>query len=94
MKVTEKEVAYISSLARLHLEGDERRTMAEHMSHILEYIEKLNSVNTSTADSTFHAMEKTNAFRDDEVQESLPTQEALRNNPAPHGNFFIVPKVL
>jgi len=94
MKVTEKEVAYISSLARLQLGEDETRTMAAHMSRILEYIEKLNSVNTSTARSTFHAMEKTNAFRDDEVQESLPTQEALRNSPAPHSDFFIVPKVL
>ncbi|HBL46761.1 MAG TPA: Asp-tRNA(Asn)/Glu-tRNA(Gln) amidotransferase GatCAB subunit C, partial [Planctomycetaceae bacterium] len=41
-----------------------------------------------------HAIEISNVFRDDQLQESLPRDQALSNAPQTDGNYFLVPAIL
>ena len=47
MKVTEKDVAYVADLANLELTEDERRGMLRDLNSILEYVDRLNELDTS-----------------------------------------------
>lgn len=103
MKITDKDVAYVADLANLELTVEERGRMLRDLNSILEYVDRLNEVDTtnvppmaqcfaaSTEERTGHAM------RDDireGLRKSLPHEEALQNASESDGTFFLVPKVI
>ena len=110
MKVTEKDVAYVAELANLELTDEERKGMLRDLNSILEYIDRLNELDTSDVppmaqvsdrygvDSTKQGSERfAYASREDILEglrKSLPHDEALANAPDADGHFFRVPKVI
>ena len=50
MKVTEKDVTYVADLANLELSGDERVAMVRDLNSILDYIDRLNELDTSNVE--------------------------------------------
>ena len=47
MKVTDKDVSYVAELANLELTDEERKGMLRDLNSILEYIDRLNELDTS-----------------------------------------------
>jgi aspartyl-tRNA(Asn)/glutamyl-tRNA(Gln) amidotransferase subunit C len=104
MKVTGKDVAYVADLANLELTDQERQRMLKDLNSILEYIDRLNELDTSDVppmaqiSNKFGGMEESGGFgdalRDDVVVPCLPHNEALKNAPETDGDFFKVPKVI
>ena len=110
MKVTEKDVAYVADLANLELSNEERTRMVRDLNSILDYMDRLNELDTQDVPamaqvSDRHAVNKSgetvagfaNAGREDVLyglRKSLPREEALQNAPESDGTFFIVPKVI
>lgn len=81
-------------LARLRLPKEEMDRFAGKAEHIVEYIEKLKTIDTSKIEPTSHAIEVVNAFREDAVQPFADAKKILAIAPATHENFFEVPKVI
>ena len=50
MKVSEKEVHYVADLANLELSGEEREHMVRDLNSILDYMDRLNEVDTTTVE--------------------------------------------
>lgn len=94
MKITSDEVQYVANLARLELTSVEALEMACQLDQILSYVDKLNELDTSAVAPTTHAISITNAFREDDLRESLSQEKALANGPRQNGESFVVPKVL
>lgn len=94
MHISVQDVEHIANLAKLSLSEDEKIEYSKQLGDILEYVEKLNELDTSDVEPLSHVMEVTNAFREDEPGESLPREEALANAPKSDGEFFVVPKVI
>jgi len=94
MKITEKEVLYVADLARLNLDGAAIEKFAGQIGEILEYVDKLNEVNTEGVKPTSHAISLINAFREDEQSAHLDREKALANAPQKEDSNFIVPKVV
>lgn len=94
MKITLEEVQYVARLARLQLSGSEAEAMTGQLDRILSYVDKLNALDTSAVAPTTHAIAMVNAFREDELQESLGREVALANGPQQNGAAFVVPKVI
>ena len=106
MKVTEKDVLYVAALANLELTAEERPRMVRDLNSILEYMDKLNELNTTaveplaqvvTVATTDAADPYSYAAREDIIEglrKSLPHEEALQNAPDTDGTFFRVPKVI
>jgi aspartyl-tRNA(Asn)/glutamyl-tRNA(Gln) amidotransferase subunit C len=94
MKITIDEVRYVAGLARLELAPEEAVAMAGQLDRILSYVDKLNELDTSAVVPTTHAISITNAFRDDDLVESLGQEKALANAPRQNGEAFIVPKII
>jgi len=93
-KISREEVRHVADLARLELSEQEELRMTEQMNQILGYMDQLNELNTEGVSPTTHAIELRNVFREDEVRESLPREQALANAPQSDGVNFLVPKVI
>ena len=94
MKITQEEVAYVANLAHLDMTPDEVERMTRQLDEILGYIDKLGELDTENIQPTTHAISMRNAFREDEVKESLDREEALANGPLQNGEAFVVSKVI
>ena len=94
MAVTIQNVEHIAKLAKLEFTDAEKEKFTHQMNQILEYMEKLNSLDTSTVEPLSHVIELRNVFRADEVKPGVSTEDALKNAPAKNEQFFKVPKVI
>src|SRR5258708_10893462 len=110
MKVTEKDVAYVADLANLELSEDERTRMLRDLNSILDYIERLNELDTSKVEPMAQVSDRYGvddskqgserfayASREDVVEglrKSLSQEVALENAPDADATFFRVPKVI
>jgi aspartyl-tRNA(Asn)/glutamyl-tRNA(Gln) amidotransferase subunit C len=110
MKVTEQDVAYVADLANLELTEDERRGMLRDLNSILDYVDRLNELDTSDVPPMAQVSDRYGvdqgkqgserfayAVREDVLEglrESLPHDEALANAPDADEEFFRVPKVI
>ena len=110
MKVTDKDVAYVAELANLDLTEEERTGMLRDLNSILDYIDRLNELDTSDVPAMAQVSDRYGvdeqeqgsarfayASRDDVpegLRKSLPHEEALRNAPDADEEFFRVPKVI
>ena len=94
MKISKKEVEYIARLARLYLTEQEKEIYTEQLGKILEYIDKLNQLDTEGVFPTSHVVSISNVFREDEVKQSLSREEVLSNAPEEEAGHFKVKKVI
>lgn len=92
--LTREEVRHVAMLARLGLSDEEVETLRSQLGQVLEYIDILQSVDTSAIAPTAQVLSHINVSRPDISRPSLPTDEALANAPAREGEFFRVPAVL
>ena len=92
--MTKDEVIKVAALARLELTEKEIEQMTRQLDTILSYVAKLDELDTTGVAVTTHTQDVTNAFREDEVSESLSRQQALANGPRKNEEAFIVPKII
>ena len=100
MNVTEKDVAYVADLANLELTAQERQRMLKDLNSILDYIDRLNKLDTSDVPPMAQVSVESGqsagkpAWRGDLPRPSLPHSDAMKNAPETDGDFFKVPKVI
>jgi aspartyl-tRNA(Asn)/glutamyl-tRNA(Gln) amidotransferase subunit C len=94
MAITIKDVEHIAKLAKLEFTGSEKEKLTLQMNQILDYMEKLDSLDTNNIEPLSHVIELSNVFRSDEVKPGVSTEDALKNAPAKDEQFFKVPKVI
>lgn len=94
MSVTIKDVEHIAKLARLKLSDKEKTEYTGQLNNILDYMEKLNELDTENVVPLTHPTEKENVLREDVVKESLPRKKALKNAPKANDEYFLVPRVI
>lgn len=92
--IDRSQVEHIARLARLSISEEDKEALAQHLSAILGYMEKLNSLNTEGIEPTSHVLDIANVFRDDDPIPSLRPDDALSNAPERSGNFFKVPRII
>ena len=94
MILSNEEVRHIAQLARLQLNPEEVDPIARQMNDILIYMDQLNKLDTSEVEPTSHALQLANAFREDQVEPSLPLEESLAIAPEQGRSAFVVPKII
>jgi len=94
MKITREEVQRVAALARLQLSAEEQAALTKQLDKILQYMEKLNLLDTAQVEPLAHAVDIVNAFREDKAAPSPFTEALLANAPARERNFFKVPKII
>ncbi len=92
-KLTEKDTEHVAMLARIALTPDEIKAFTQQLNNILDYFKKLEEIDTSAVEPTYHILDLVNVTRPDKVSPSLPVDEALANAPKKQENYFKAPKI-
>lgn len=94
MKIDSQTVDKIAHLARLELAADEKQEMIGDMNKILDFMAKLNEVDTDGVEPLIYMTDEVNTYREDVVKQEITHEEALLNAPKQDGEHFLVAKVI
>jgi aspartyl-tRNA(Asn)/glutamyl-tRNA(Gln) amidotransferase subunit C len=94
MPITREQVEYVARLSRLELTEEEKGRFAGQLEAILEFVGKLNELDTAGVEPLIHVAPRQNVSRDDVPGQSLPRDEALANAPDQNEGSFKVPRII
>ena len=94
MAIGKQEVRRIATLANLEFSGEEIDRFTQQFNSILEYVARLNALDTSAIEPTAHVGSGSHALRDDALVPSISREDALANAPDSDGAHFKVPRVI
>ncbi|HMO62886.1 MAG TPA: Asp-tRNA(Asn)/Glu-tRNA(Gln) amidotransferase subunit GatC [Ferruginibacter sp.] len=94
MEVNDTLVDKLAHLSRLEFNAAEKDAIKNDLQRMIQFVEKLNELDTTGIKPLLHMSENVNVLREDEVQGSIVTAEGLKNAPLHDGTFFKVPKVI
>ena len=92
VQIDEKLVKEIATLARLDLTDEETKMFVSQFKDILDYVSILNEVDTENVAPAYLSSNKS-VTREDEVEESVPTEEFLSNAPQSKDEYVVIPRV-
>ena len=92
--ISMNDVKYVAGLARIHLKDDEVNHLTKDLENILDYINKLNTLDVTDVQPTSHVLPLKNVHRKDEVRPSLTQEETLKISVEQQDSAFKVPKVI
>jgi aspartyl-tRNA(Asn)/glutamyl-tRNA(Gln) amidotransferase subunit C len=93
VKVDAKLVREIATLARLDLSQQETEMFVSQFKDILDYVSILNEVDTENVPPAYLSTANRSATREDEIEESVPTEEFLVNAPEAKDGYIVIPRV-
>jgi aspartyl-tRNA(Asn)/glutamyl-tRNA(Gln) amidotransferase subunit C len=94
MQIDKDIVNKIAHLARLEVTEQETEELIQDMSRILDFMAKLNEVDTSNVEPLIYMTNEVNVLREDVMKHEITHQEALLNAPEQDGQHFLVAKVI
>jgi aspartyl-tRNA(Asn)/glutamyl-tRNA(Gln) amidotransferase subunit C len=95
MKITRGTIEHVANLARLRFGEEELEGFISQLNDILQYVDKLNELDTSNVPPTSHMFFTKTPMREDMVRaEPAPTGKLLENAPQRKDGFYVVPRVI
>lgn len=94
MKLSREEVQDVAMLARIALTGKEVDEFSAQLSAILDYVGKIDGLDTEGVEPTFYIHPIQNVWRPDEQHRPLAAEETFANTVECDGNYFRVPRIL
>lgn len=94
MKISDEQLTHLEKLARIALDPEERESLRDDLSRVLEYFETLNELDTDGVEEMVRPVPLANVLREDEVHESLPQEVALGLGVETEDGFFKVPRTV
>lgn len=92
--ISDETIEYVGILAKLELSGEEREQAKADMGRMLDYIDKLNELDTDGVEPMSHIFSAQNVFREDVVTNGDERGEILSNAPSQKDDMFVVPNVM
>ncbi len=94
MEINDELITYLEDLSRLKLSEEEQKKATVDLGKILNYIDKLNELDTANVEAISHPFAFTNNFRDDVLVASADREIILANAPMKKDGCFKVPKTV
>ena len=94
MEVNDQLVDKLANLSRLQFDATEKAAIKADLQSMIQFIDKLNELDTTGVEPLLHMSDNVNVLRTDEVQGSISREKALSNAPVHGEQFFKVPKVI
>jgi aspartyl-tRNA(Asn)/glutamyl-tRNA(Gln) amidotransferase subunit C len=93
-KLNLEQVRHVAQLAHIGLSQEEIEKFQKQLGAILEFVGKLQKVNTQNTKPLSQTTGLKNVFRGDEINPSFSQEQALANAPERYQNYFKVKAVL
>ncbi len=87
-------IEYVGILAKLELSGEEKEQAKKDMGSMLDYIDKLNELDTEGVEPMSHVFPVQNVFREDVITNGDDRENILKNAPESKDGMFLVPKTV
>ena len=94
MELNKEMVEKLANLSRLQFNPEEMESIRHDLQQMIQFVDKLNEIDTSVIEPLTHISATENSLREDEVRGSVDTATALSNAPLTIDSFFAVPKVI
>ena len=94
MSIDKDTVKHIAKLARISLDERKISSLSKNLSSIMEFIEKLNELNTDKTIPLTSIINASLRSRKDEVTDGKIRDQILKNSPGKNEEFYVVPKVI
>jgi len=94
MEVNEALVDKLANLARLKFDESEREAIKNDLQKMIQFVEKLNELDTTGVEPLLHMSGNVNVLRADLIKGSIPREDGLKNAAVHDEFFFKVPKVI
>ena len=90
--ISDETIEYVGILAKLELNDEEKEKAKLDMASMLDYIDKLNELDTTDVEPMSHVLPVNNVFREDIVTNDDDRENILKNAPEEKNGMFNVPK--
>jgi aspartyl-tRNA(Asn)/glutamyl-tRNA(Gln) amidotransferase subunit C len=94
MAIDRDEIARIAHLARLEVGDEAMARTAQELANILDFVGRMNAVDTSGVTPMAHPMDAHQRLREDQITEIDRREEFQAVAPAVENGFYLVPKVI
>ncbi len=94
MSIDNSTVKKVAKLARLKVDAKEEQNLKNELNNILEWVDKLQKVDTENIDPMLSVSNEPMSMREDMVTSKLDNKQILSNAPEKKAGFFVVPKVV
>ncbi len=95
MKIDNATLDRIAELARLEVGDDTtRQQLLGDMQRVIDFVEKLNTIDTKGVEPLIHLSEEHDVLREDFAVPGLSKKEVLMNSPVKDSDYFKVPRVV
>ena len=92
--INDETIDYVGILAKLELSNEEREEAKKDMTRMLDYIDKMNELDTDGIEPMTHLFSMGNVMREDVVTNGDGREHSLKNAPQCNGEAFVVPKTV
>lgn len=92
--INEETIEYVGILAKLFLSDEEKEQARSDMQNMLNYIDKLNELDTTGVEPMSHVFPVNNVFREDVVTNKDDREAMLVNAPQEADGQYQVPKTV
>ena len=92
--ISDETIEYVGILAKLELSEEEKEQAKKDMGSMLDYIDKLNELDTSGVEPMSHVFPVHNVFREDVVANVNVREKILANAPKEKDGSFVVPETV
>lgn len=92
--ITDETIEYVGILAKLELDENQKEHAKEDIGKMLDYIDKLNELDTTDIEPMSHVFPVNNVFREDVVTNEDGREDTLKNAPKQKDGGFLVPKTI
>ena len=92
--ISDETIEYVGILAKLELSDAEKEEAKSDMGRMLDYIDKLNELDTTGVEPMSHVFPVQNVFREDVVTNGDDSENMLKNAPAERDGMYEVPKTV
>ena len=90
--ISDETIEYVGILAKLSLTDEEKENAKKDMGAMLDYIDKLSELDTSSVEPMSHVFDVNNVFREDVVVNGDLSEQMLENAPEQKNGMYLVPK--
>lgn len=92
--ISDETIEYVGILAKLDLSDEEKEAAKKDMGSMLDYIDKLNELDTTGVEPMSHVFPVNNVFREDIVTNGDDRDNILKNSPESRDGSFVVPRTV
>ena len=93
-KISQETVDKLATLSRLEFNGNEKEEIVNDLNRMLDFVSKLNELDTTNVEPLIYMNDEKNILREDEVKQTILQKDALSNAPKKDSDYFKVPKVV